>query len=81
MNSLTVSDYVEKYHKEEKLESCEGLCARIVKSKDEFTLLSDTPGKLLSWIFGEDGLKAVIGKRGWDLMRVIVFNEIRSYFF
>lgn len=70
ISKLTVDEYIEKYKKGEKLDDCSGLCARILRSKDEFPMLSDTPGKQLAWIFGDDGLKAISGKGGWDLMRV-----------
>jgi hypothetical protein len=71
---LTVKDYINKYYSREVLKSCNGLCGRVLKSKDEFTLLSDTPGKRLSWILGGDGLAAITGKNGWDLMRVRSFR-------
>jgi hypothetical protein len=48
-----------------------GLCGRIIRGKEpkDFELLSDEPGKKLSWLVGHDGLHGLSGKQGWSMLR------------
>jgi len=53
-----------------------GLCGRFIRGvkPDDFELLSDEPGKVLSWVCNDELLQSVLGKTAVEAMYHIGFN-------
>mmetsp|Transcript_14732 Transcript_14732/g.41897 ORF Transcript_14732/g.41897 Transcript_14732/m.41897 type:complete len:257 (+) Transcript_14732:176-946(+) len=67
---LTPAEYADLFNRRIPRNSVEGVCGRFIRGvrQEDFTFLSDEPGKLLSWICTAELLQPLLGLRPAEAM-------------